>query len=66
MDMPFMQPKQYLSKITTSHFSTLNMKFANQTVLKRVRIAMLNENNADCNENFKIRAEEPIAPMYKR
>ena len=29
MDMPFAQAKQYLSKLTVSHFSTLNMDFAN-------------------------------------
>ena len=66
MDVPFMQAKQYLSKITASHFSTLNMKIANQNVLKRILIAMHNENKADCNENFRICAEEPIAPLYKR
>ena len=49
-------------KTTASHFSTLNMKFANQNVLKRILIAMLNENKADWNENFRICAEEPIAP----
>ena len=26
MDMPFMQAEQYLSKLTTSHFSTLNIQ----------------------------------------
>ena len=52
MDVPFAQAKQYLSKITASHFSTLNMKIANQNVLKRVLIAMLNENTTDSNENF--------------
>ena len=66
MDMPFMQAEQYLSKITASHFSTLNMKIANQNVLKRILIAMHNENKADCNENFRICAEEPIAPLYKQ
>ena len=66
MDMPFVQAKQYLSKITTSHFSTLNTDFAKWNVLKRILIAMLNENKADCNENFRICAEEPIAPLYKR
>ena len=65
MDMLFMQAKQYLLKITTSHFSTLNMKIANQNVLKRILIAMHNENKADCNENFRICAEEPIAPLSK-
>ena len=65
MDVPFAQAERYLSKITASHFSTLNMKIANQNVLKRILIAMLNENKADSNENFKICAEEPMAPMYK-
>ena len=65
MDMPFAQAKQYLSKITASHFSTLNMKIANQNVLKRILIAMLNENKADSNENFRNCAGEPVAPLYK-
>ena len=65
MDMPFAQAKQYLSKLTASHFSTLNMKIANQNVLKRILIAMLNKNKADSNENFRICAEEPVAPLYK-
>ena len=64
MDMPFAQAKQYLSKITTSHFSTLNMKIANQNMLKRISIVMHNENQADSNENFRICAEEPVAPLY--
>ena len=66
MDMPFTQAEQYLSKIATSHFSTLNMKIPNQNVLKRILIAMHNENKADCNENFRICAEEPVAPLYKQ
>ena len=65
-DVPFVQAKQYLSKITASHFSTLNMKIANQNVLKRILFAMLNENKADSNENFKICAEEHVAPLYKQ
>ena len=65
MDMPFMQAEQYLSKITASHFNTLNMKIANQNVLNRILIAMLNKNKADSNENFRICAEEPLAPLYK-
>ena len=65
MDVPFAQAEQYLSKITASHFNTLNMKIANQSVLKRVLIAMLNQNKADSNENFWICAEEPVAPLYK-
>ena len=66
MDMPFAQAKQYLSKLTASYFSTLNMKIANQNVLEKILIAMQNENKADCNENFRICAEEPVAPLYKR
>ena len=66
MDVPFTQAEQYLSKITVSHFSPLNTKIANQNVLKRILISMLNENKADSNKNFRICAEEPIAPLYKR
>ena len=66
MDVPFMQAKQYLSKLTTSHFSTLNTKIANHNMLKRILIAMLNENKADLYENFRICAEESVAPLYKR
>ena len=66
MDIPIKQAKRYLSKITASHFSTLNMDFGNQNVLKRILIAMLNENKADCNENFSICTEEPVAPLYKQ
>ena len=66
MDVPSMQAEQYLSKLTASHYSTQNMKFANQNVLKKILIAMHSENKADCNENFRICAEEPIAPLYKQ
>ena len=66
MDMPFTQAERYLSKLTASHFSTLNTKFANQNMLKRILIFMLNENNADWNENIRICAEEPVAPLYKQ
>ena len=60
-----MQAELYLSKITASHFSTLNMRIANQNMLERILIAMLNENTAKSNENFRVGAEEPIAPLYK-
>ena len=66
MEVLFMQAKLYLSKLTASHFTTLNTDFANWNVLKRIPIAMLNENKADCNENFRICAEKPVAPLYKR
>ena len=65
MDMPCTPAERYLSKLTTSHLSTLNTKIANQNMLKRVLFAMHNENEADCNENLRICAEEPIAPLYK-
>ena len=64
MDMPFAQAEQYLSKLTASHFGTLNTRFANQNILERILIAMHNENKANCDENFRICAEEPIAPLY--
>ena len=66
MDVPFMQAEQYLSKLTASHFGTLNMKFANQNMLKRILIVMHNENKADCNANFRICAEKQVAPLYKQ
>ena len=66
MDMPCVPAKQYLSKLTASCFSTLNMKIANWNILKRILIAMYNENEADCNEKLRICAEEPVAPLYKR
>ena len=66
MDVPFTQAEQYLSKLPASHFSTLNTKFANQNVLKRILIAMLNENKVDWNESFGICAEETVAPLYKQ
>ena len=66
MDMSFVPAELYLTKLTASHFSTLNMKIANQNLLKMILIAMHNENKADCNENFKICAEESIGPLYKQ
>ena len=66
MDMLFMPAEQCLSKLTTSHFSTLNRRIANQNMLKRILIAMHNGNKANCNENFRICLEERMAPLYKR
>ena len=57
MEMLFAPAKLYLIKLTTSHFSTLNMEIANQNMLKTILIAMHNENKADYNENFRICAE---------
>ena len=42
-----------------------SMRIANQKVLKGVLIAMQNKNKADCNENYRICTEEPVAPLYK-
>ena len=66
MDRPFVPAELYLSKLTASHFGTLNMKIANQNVLERILIAMHNKNKANCNENFRICVEEPIGPLYKQ
>ena len=65
-DMLFMSAELYLIKLTASHFSTLNMRIANQNLLKTILIAMHNENKADYNENFRICAEESIGPLYKQ
>ena len=65
MDMPFAPAELYLRKLTASHFSSLNMKIANQNVLKTILIAMHNENKADCTENFRVCAEESVGPLYK-
>ena len=53
MDVPFAQAELYISKITASHFNALNTKIAKQNVLERILIAMLNENMAVSNENFR-------------
>ena len=53
MDVPFAQAELYPSKITASHFNTLNTKIANQNMLERILIAILNENTAVSNENFR-------------
>ena len=66
LDVPFAQAELYLSKLTASHFSILNMKIANQNVLERILIAMHNETTAKSNENFRMGAEEPVAPLYNR
>ena len=61
----FMPAEQHLLKLTISHFNTLNMKIANQNMLKRILIAMQDEHKANCNENFRICSEESIGPLYK-
>ena len=64
MDVLFAQAKQYLLKLAASHFGTLNTKFANQNVLERIPVAMHNVNKANCDEDFRICAEETVAPLY--
>ena len=66
MDMPLTPAELYLTKLTASHFSTINTKIANQNILKMILIAMHNQNKADCNENFRICAEESVGPLYKQ
>ena len=53
MDMLFAQAELYIAKLTASHSNVLNTKIANQNVLERILIAMLNENTAVSNENFR-------------
>ena len=65
MDTPFTPAELYLIKLTTSHFSTLNTRIANQNMLKMILIAMHNKNKTDYNENFRICAEESVGPLYK-
>ena len=65
MDMLFTPAKLYLIKLTTSHISTLNTRIANQNVLKKILIAMHNENKPDYNENFRICADKSIGPLSK-
>ena len=54
MDMPLAQAELYMSKVTASHINVLDTKIANQNVLERILIAMLNENTAVSNENLGI------------
>ena len=65
MNTPFAPAELDLRKLAASPFSTQNMQMANQNMLKRILIAMHNENEADCNENSKICAEESVGPLYK-
>ena len=53
MDVPFAQAELYISKVTASHSNVLNMNIANQNMLERILIAMLNEKMAVSNENFR-------------
>ena len=66
MDMLWVPAELYLSKFTSTHFSTLHTKIANQNVLKRIPIAMHNETETDFNKNLRICAEEPVASLSKR
>ena len=66
MDILYASAEQYLSKLTASHFSTLNTKDANQNVQKWILFPMHNKNEANCNKHLRICAEEPVAPLYKR
>ena len=66
MDTLFVPAKLYLIKITPSHFSTINMRIANQNMVKMILITMHNKNKANYNETFKICAEESIGLLYKQ
>ena len=50
MDMLIAQDELYLSKLSAKQFGPhLSMRIAEQNMLKRIPIAMQNENKADCN-----------------
>ena len=65
MDVQFMQADLYILKVTASHFNTLNTRIANKNVLERILVSVFGENMAKSNENFRVGAEEPVAPLYK-
>ena len=54
----FAPAEHLLLKLTASHFWTLNSKNANENVLKRILIAMYNEN---FNENIRTYSLDPLA-----
>ena len=56
----FVPAEQHLLKLAASHFNTLNMHIASQNVLERILIAMQNENEANCNENFRICSDDSV------
>ena len=64
MDVLFVQAKLHLAILSASHFGTLNTKILNQNMLKRVLIAMLNENRAVSNENFRICLEKSSGRLH--
>ena len=67
MDTPFVLAKLNLIKYPPHILAPIiNMRIANQNILKMILIAMHNENKADYNENFRICAEESIGALYKR
>ena len=41
------------------------MRIANKNVLERILVPMFDENTAKSNANFRVGAEEPVAPLYK-
>ena len=53
------------TKIHHFTFFTLDNKNANENILKRILIAMHNENKTNFNENFRTYSQEPIAQLYK-
>ena len=54
----------YGHAVRASQTIFIKMKIANQNMLERILIAMHNENTAKLNENFRMGAEEPVAPLY--
>ena len=63
--MQFAQADLYILKLTASHFNTLNTRIANKNVLERILVSVFDKNMAKSNENFRVGAEEPVAPLQK-
>ena len=63
IDLPFMPAEKYLSKLTASHFNTLNMQIANQNMLEMLLIARRNGNKADCNFIYYLFQEKSKNPI---
>ena len=60
-----MPAETILLKLNASHFPTLNHENANKNKMKKILIAVSNENKADFKEDLRVYSQEPIDWMYK-
>ena len=54
------------TKLKASNFHALNNENANENMLRRILIAIDNDNKANFNENFRTYSPDPIAHLYKQ